>query len=62
MGFLHLLNPFALLTGVVSVAMTVAHGAIYLAAKSRGKVQHRALLSFKVAAIVWALLFADGLS
>ncbi|WP_282602582.1 cytochrome d ubiquinol oxidase subunit II [Paracoccus sp. PARArs4] len=40
--FLGLLNPFALLTGVVSLAMLVTHGAAWLSLKARGAVADRA--------------------
>lgn len=42
MKFLGLLNPFALLAGVVSVAMLVAHGAAWLVLKSDGDIVERA--------------------
>ena len=38
-----MLNPFALLTGVVSTAMITFHGAIYLAHRTQGEIQWRAL-------------------
>jgi cytochrome d ubiquinol oxidase subunit II len=60
MGFLHLLNPFALLTGLVSVAMTVSHGAVYLAAKTTGPVQKRASVTVQLALAVWMVLFIAG--
>ncbi|WP_022706081.1 cytochrome d ubiquinol oxidase subunit II [Paracoccus zeaxanthinifaciens] len=40
--FLGLLNPFALLTGVVSLAMLVTHGAAWLSLKAEGVVADRA--------------------
>ena len=40
--FLGLLNPFALLTGVVSLSMLVTHGAAWLTLKTEGPVQLRA--------------------
>ncbi len=42
-SFWALLNPFALLTGVVSTAMITFHGAIYLAHRTQGEIQWRAL-------------------
>ncbi len=60
MGFLHLLSPFALLTGLVSVAMLVAHGAVYLAAKSTGIVQKRAAITLQIAIVTWSILFIIG--
>ena len=60
MGFLHLLKPFALLTGLTSVAMIVAHGAVYLAIKSEGAVQKRAEMSMKIGVAIWMVLFIAG--
>lgn len=59
-GVLHLLNPFALLCGLVSVAMHSSHGAVYLAAKTRGTVQTRAIKTIYIATLVWMVLFAVG--
>ena len=59
-SFFHLLNPFALLCGVVSVVMHATHGAVYLAAKTRGVVQTRAIATIKIGAILWAVLFIIG--
>ncbi len=50
--FLSLLNPFALLTGVVSVAMLVMHGAAWLSVKADGAVKTRARALGSVAALV----------
>ncbi|MDY0057547.1 MAG: cytochrome d ubiquinol oxidase subunit II [Methyloversatilis sp.] len=41
-SFWQLLNPFALLAGVVGSAMITAHGAIYLAHRTEGDIQRRA--------------------
>ena len=42
-SFWALLNPFALLCGVVSTAMITFHGAIYLVHRTQGEIQWRAL-------------------
>jgi len=42
-SFWALLNPFALLCGIVSTAMITFHGAIYLAHRTQGEIQWRAL-------------------
>jgi len=42
-SFWALLNPFALLVGVVSSAMITFHGAIYLVHRTQGEVQRRSL-------------------
>ena len=60
MSFLHLLKPFALLTGLTSVAMLAAHGAVYLAAKSDGTVQRRAAKTIIIGTLVWLALFIAG--
>ncbi len=41
-GFLDLLNPYALLGGVVTFTLFVTHGAAYLALKTRDEVRERA--------------------
>ena len=51
-GFFGLLNPFALLAGLVSVAMLTAHGAIWLQLRTGEPVATRA----KGAASVWGLV------
>ena len=69
-SFWALLNPFALLCGVVSTAMITFHGAIYLVHRTQGEIQWRALraagffgglmvLSF-VAAGVWLWMEIPG--
>ncbi len=69
-GFLDLLNPFGLLCGVVSLAMLIMHGAIYLQLRTEGVIYQRAgraargagtvlLVSFAVAG-VWVAVGIDG--
>jgi len=50
--FWQLLNPFALLTGVVSSAMITLHGGTYLAHRTEGIIQGRAIQAAKWAAVV----------
>lgn len=57
-GLLGLLNPFALLCGLVSVVMLVTHGAVYLAMKTDGALAQRARAVSRMAAFVWTGLFA----
>jgi cytochrome d ubiquinol oxidase subunit II len=57
-GLFDLLNPFALLSGLVSVAMLVTHGAVYLAMKTDGDIARRARAVSRVAALAWVALFA----
>jgi len=52
-SFWGLLNPFALLTGVVSLTMLVFHGAIYLQMRTEDDIQARS----RLAATVFGLLF-----
>lgn len=53
-----LLNPFALLCGLVSVAMLVSHGASYLALKASGPVVARAVTAGRAASLLAIALFA----
>jgi len=53
-----LLNPFALLAGLVSLSMLVMHGATFLLIKTEGVLQYRALKASRGAAIITILLFA----
>jgi cytochrome d ubiquinol oxidase subunit II len=53
-----LLNPFALLCGLVSVAMLVMHGGAWLALKAAEPVAARAVTCMRLAAIVLIALFA----
>jgi cytochrome bd ubiquinol oxidase subunit II len=56
--FLGLLNPFALLAGLVSVAMLAAHGGTWLMAKADGRVAERAARIAARAGLIAASLFA----
>jgi len=56
-SFFGLLNPFALLCGLVSVSMVVTHGAVYLVNKTDGAVQARAIGVAGVAPLVTITLF-----
>ena len=55
-----LFNPFAVLCGLVSVAMITMHGASYLACKTEGLVQMRAQNAGAFAGIVLIVLFVLG--
>lgn len=57
-SFFGLLNPFALLCGLVSVAMLVMHGGAWLQLKTQGEVAERARRYGSVAAIVTVVLYA----
>ena len=56
-GLFGLLTPFALLCGLVSVAMLVMHGAGMLAMKTSGAIAARARRYGSIAAVLAALLF-----
>ncbi|ARA75786.1 cytochrome d ubiquinol oxidase subunit 2 [Pectobacterium brasiliense] len=56
-GFFGLLNPFGLLAGVVSVAMIVTHGAIYLQMRTTEALQRRAQKTVLIASALMSLTF-----
>ncbi|WP_367068551.1 cytochrome d ubiquinol oxidase subunit II [Oryzisolibacter sp. LB2S] len=57
-SFFGLLNPFALLCGLVSVTMLVMHGAAWLQLKTQGQVAERARRFGIVAALLTVVLYA----
>ncbi len=59
-GFFALLSPFAVLCGLVSVAMLVAHGAAMLVIKTDGPVAVRARRYGSIAALATAALFVGA--
>jgi cytochrome bd ubiquinol oxidase subunit II len=56
-GFFGLLNPFALLCGLVSVSMLSAHGAAFVKLKSDGVIAERASIALRIAALSAVVLF-----
>ncbi|MGH8711807.1 MAG: cytochrome d ubiquinol oxidase subunit II [Burkholderiales bacterium] len=56
-SFWALLNPFALLAGVVSLSMLTMHGAVYLQHRTEGEICARAKTATKVSAIVLIITF-----
>ena len=56
--FWQLLNPFALLCGLVSLSMLMMHGGIYLQLRTDGEVQKRAAKAAFISGITCAVLFA----
>jgi cytochrome bd ubiquinol oxidase subunit II len=56
-SFFALLNPFAVLCGLVSVSMLAAHGAAFVRMKTDGVVAERAARALRVTALVALLLF-----
>ena len=59
-GFLDLLNPFALLCGLVSVVMLAMHGAFFLNVKTQTTIQARAILAGRICALITIALFIAG--
>jgi cytochrome bd ubiquinol oxidase subunit II len=57
-SFFSLLNPFALVAGVVSLSMLMMHGAIYLQLRTDGAVQERAKRAALWCGIVFLAAFA----
>ena len=58
--FFGLLNPFALLCGLLSVSMLAMHGAFFLNVKTTAPIQQRAIIAGRICAILTALLFTAG--
>ncbi|MDP1604877.1 MAG: cytochrome d ubiquinol oxidase subunit II [Legionella sp.] len=58
--FLNLLNPFALLCGLLSVVMLAMHGAFFISVKTEGHLQQRAKTAARVCAVLSILLFISG--
>jgi cytochrome d ubiquinol oxidase subunit II len=56
-SFFSLLNPFALLCGVLAVTMLVAHGAAFLRIKTEGIVAQRAKPVLRIATLLTLVLF-----
>jgi len=56
--FWQLLNPFALLAGVLAVAMLAMHGASYLTLRLDGELQRRAARAARLGALVTLAAFA----
>lgn len=57
-SFWALFNPFALLTGVISLAMLVAHGANYLLVRTEGVIRERARVASLGATVIMLAGFA----
>lgn len=56
-SFIDLLNPFALLCGLLSVFMLAMHGACFLNVKTEKHLQHRALKAGKISALLTLFVF-----
>lgn len=55
--FFGLLNPFAILCGLVSVSMLAMHGAYFLSMKTQGHLQKRAKRAAMISGLLMLLLF-----
>ncbi len=55
--FFGLLNPFALVAGIVSLAMLTMHGGLYLQLRTEGLVQARALVAARLAGVIMLAAF-----
>jgi len=56
--FFQLLNPFALLAGIVSLCMILAQGATYLQMRTVGEINLRAKAAAQISALVMMICFA----
>ena len=56
-SFFGLLRPYALLCGLISVALLTMHGAAYLALRAEGVIHERASRALKIAGSVFLILF-----
>ncbi len=59
-SFFGLLSPFALLCGLVSASMLIMQGGTYLAHRTEGIIQARAIKFTLISAIIFVALFALG--
>lgn len=57
-GFLHLLSPFALLCGLVSLSMITAHGGVYLSLRTTDDLQNRSKRAALIFTVLTIVLFA----
>jgi cytochrome d ubiquinol oxidase subunit II len=58
--FLSLLNPFALLSGLLSVCMLAMHGAFFINVKTAKPTQQRAIIAGRICAALTIFLFIAG--
>jgi len=59
-SFWQLLNAFGLLAGIISLAMLVMHGGLYLQMRTEGAVQARATGAARTAGIIFIVAFAGA--
>lgn len=59
-GFFDLLNPFAILCGLLSVLMLAMHGAFFISTKTEGVIQERAQKAARATGFLTIVLFILG--
>lgn len=59
-GFFDLLNPFGILSGILSVAMLCMHGAAFLLCKTDAAIVARARIALKLSAAITVVCFIIG--
>jgi cytochrome d ubiquinol oxidase subunit II len=57
-SFWVLLNPFALLAGIVSLTMLIMHGAVFMQMRTEGEINARAKKAVQLFSIVFMAAFA----
>ncbi|WP_438970954.1 cytochrome d ubiquinol oxidase subunit II [Methylophaga sp.] len=57
-NFFQLLNPFALLAGIISLLMVIMHGAVWLQARTDAELKSRCTRMAMISALVLLVLFA----
>jgi len=57
-SFWGLLNPFALLAGIISLTMLIMHGAVYLQMRTEGEIHAHAKKAARIFGIVFMVAFA----
>jgi cytochrome d ubiquinol oxidase subunit II len=57
-SFWGLLNPFALLAGIVSLTMLIMHGAVYLQMRTEGEIKTRAGKAVRLFGVIFMAAFA----
>jgi cytochrome d ubiquinol oxidase subunit II len=59
-SFFELLNPFGLLSGLVSVLLLATHGALYLQLRTEGALERRAALAARITGALFVVAFAGA--
>lgn len=59
-NFFQLLNPFALLCGLLSVSMIITQGGLYLATKTTDEIRARSVKIARITALISIILFLTG--